>query len=84
MLVCMRTTLLLPDHLYREVKRAAADEDRTVTSFVEAALRAALARREGPVPERGPYRVDAVAGNGLQPGVDLTDGSALADLMDGR
>jgi len=44
MLICMRTTLILPDDLYRELKRVAAAADRTMTSFVEEALRAALAR----------------------------------------
>src|SRR5665647_3057257 len=47
MLICMRTTLMLPDDLYRQVKRAAAEGDRTVTSFVEEALRAAAGARRG-------------------------------------
>lgn len=84
MLICMRTTLLLPDDLYREVKRVAADDGRTVTSFVEEALRAALARRDERPADRPRYRVTPVSGRGTQPGVDLTDSSALTDLMEGR
>jgi plasmid stability protein len=84
MLIYMRTTLLLPDDLYREVKRVAADDGRTVTSFVEEALRAALARRDERPADRPPYRVAPVGGRGPQPGVDLTDSSALTDLMEGR
>lgn len=84
MLICMRTTLLLPDDLYREVKRVAADDGRTVTSFVEEALRAALARRDEQPANRPPYRVTPVGGRGVQPGVDLADRAALTDLMEGR
>jgi len=84
MLICMRTTLILPDDLYREVKRAAADDGRTVTSLVEEALRTALARRFAPASDRATYRVAPVGGRGPQPGVDLTDAAALADLMEGR
>ena len=85
MLVCMRTTLMLPDDLYRQVKRAAADGDRTVTSFVEEALRAALTRRDGAAhAPHEPYRVAPTGSGGLQPGVDLTDTAALIDAMEGR
>jgi metal-responsive CopG/Arc/MetJ family transcriptional regulator len=81
----MRTTLILPDDLYREVKRTAAATDRTMTSFVEEALRAALARQNtarGKDTKR--YRVGATGVGGLQPGVDLTDTAALLDVMEGR
>src|SRR5665647_3057256 len=64
MLICMRTTLMLPDDLYRQVKRAAAEGDRTVTSFVEAALRAALTRHaDAAHAPHEPYRV-APTGSG--------------------
>ena len=80
----MRTTLILPDDLYREVKRVAAEDGRTATSYVEEALRAALARDRAPRTEHRRYQVEPVTGNGLQPGVDLTDSASLADLMDAR
>lgn len=84
MLICMRTTFIIPDDLHRDVKRAAAEADRTVTSFVEEALRAALARHgQGTTPQH-PYRVTATGSGGLQPGVDLTDTAALLDLMERR
>lgn len=38
----MKTTMNLPDSLFAEVKRRASAENRTVTSFVEQALRVAL------------------------------------------
>ena len=85
MLICMRTTLILPDDLYREVKRTAAAANRTMTSFVEEALRTALTRQHGTRATAAKrYRVGATGVGGLQPGVDLTDTTALLDDMAGR
>jgi len=81
MLFCMRTTLVLDDDLYREVKTTVAAAGQTVTSFVEEALREALRRRatsEAGVDVALPAPVGA---GGLLPGVDLDDSAALADLM---
>lgn len=80
----MRTTVRLPDDLYRQVKVTAAEEGATVTSFIEEALRAALARHAGAASGGSAYRVRATGSGGLQPGVDLTDAAALLDLMEGR
>lgn len=82
----MRTTLMLPDDLYREVKRLAADSGRTVTSVVEEALRAAVARHrdDGARPGGPAFRVAAVGSGGLQPGIDLTDSATLLDAMESR
>ncbi|WP_137844209.1 ribbon-helix-helix protein, CopG family [Microbacterium sp. 2FI] len=76
----MRTTVILPDELYRQVKQRARAEDRTVTSFMEEALRRELARRELSRPE--PYVVRPTGAGGVMPGVDLADNAALLDLMD--
>lgn len=84
MLFCMRTTLHLPDDLYREVKSAAARSGRTVTSVVEDALRAELERFRAATTERTPFRVDAVGSGGLLPGVDLDDSASLLDVLEGR
>jgi hypothetical protein len=81
----MRTTLILDDELYREVKSTAAAAGGTVTSFVEEALREALARHRAVA--AGAFDLalpPSVGEGGLLPGVDLTDSSALADLMDAR
>ena len=79
----MRTTVILPDELYRQVKNRARAEDRTVTSFLEEALRAALA--DG---ARRPARAKAdvflappSGGSGVRPGVELDDNAALEDLL---
>lgn len=49
MLVCMRTTINLPDSLAEAVKHRAHAEGRTFTSVVEEALREALAASAEPV-----------------------------------
>ena len=83
MLICMRTTLHLPDDLYRAVKQTAAVGGQTMTSFVEEALRDALRRhRQGDVADVP--LPPAVGTGGLLPGVDLADSAGLLDLLDGR
>ncbi|KAA9111378.1 ribbon-helix-helix protein, CopG family [Microbacterium rhizomatis] len=76
----MRTTVILPDELYRQVKERARAEDRTVTSFLEDALRRELARRE--LPARPRYVVKSTGSGGVMPGVDLTNNAALLDLLE--
>jgi hypothetical protein len=77
----MRTTLRLNDALLADAKRLAIDTDRTLTEVVEDALRSALA--EGArKPARKAVKLHTCGGKGLQPGADLTNNAALADLMD--
>lgn len=82
MLRCMRTTVRLPDDLYRRAKARAAESGVTFTQLIEDALRAILSRDqagEGPAT----YEVRPLpAGRGVQPGVDLSDQAGLLDLMD--
>lgn len=78
----MRTTVRLPDDLYTEVRVRAAADGATVTSFIEEALRAALARRDEHTTVE-PYRIEPWGSGGPAPGVDLDDSAALLDLMDG-
>lgn len=76
----MRTTIRLPDDLYDQVRRAARSEGVTVTRYIERSLHTAL--KAGPGKRVPRFRVDAFQGDGLRPGVDLDDNSALLDLMD--
>ncbi len=77
----MRTTVILPDELYRQVKARARADDTTVTSFLEAALRHELDRRNAAPPDV--YIAPPFHGkSGPRPGVDLTSNLALLDLMD--
>jgi len=82
MLICMRTTLNLDDHLMRALRLHAAHTGRTMTEIVELALREQLDRESKPA---APYRLHWVTVRGAaQPGVDLTDRDALLDRMEGR
>ena len=77
-LLCMRTTVRIDDALLRQAKAAAAATGRSLNDLIVDAIRAALATRPraARVAELPTY-----GGYGLQPGVDLDDSSALADLM---
>ncbi len=76
-----RTTVRLPESLMREVKRLAAETDRTITRVIEEALREFLARRAS-AGRRSHTRLPTAGAGGLRPGVDLADSSSLLDLMD--
>ena len=77
----MRTTVRLDDKLLADAKRHAAETGRTLTSVLEQALRETLSRRVV-ASKRKPIRLKTMKGNGIQPGVDLDDASALLDLME--
>lgn len=77
----MRTTVRLDDELLAEAKQLAARTRRSLNSVVEDALREMLARRRQRE-RRRPVSLTTVGGNGLRPGVDLDDTTALYDLMD--
>jgi hypothetical protein len=77
----MRTTVRLDDKLLAEAKKLAIDTGRTFTQVIEDSLRIALAQQQER--KRGkPIKLHTCGGNGLQPGVDLSNNAALADLMD--
>ena len=83
MLICMRTTIRLPDDLYAEAKALAARTGRPVASVIEDALRDRLKRRDRVRRNRPRVRLPTFGGGGVQPGVDLDDSAALLDLMEG-
>ncbi|MGL5849709.1 MAG: hypothetical protein ACRCZD_02910 [Phycicoccus sp.] len=76
----MRTTINLPDDLYSRLRDRAREQGRTVTAELEDAVRARL---DAPPPRHRQFVVTPFEGTGTRPGVDLDDGSALLDLMDG-
>lgn len=77
----MRTTIILPDELYRQVKARALAEDRTVTSLMEDALRRELARR-GSVEPIDVFLAEPTGSRDHQPLVDVTDKDAVQALLD--
>jgi hypothetical protein len=84
MVTHMKTTIDIADALLSEAKAIASREGVTVRSLIEEGLREVLTRRRA---RRTPFRLrDAsFTGNGLQPGVDLGDWSALtAAIYSGR
>ncbi len=78
----MRTTVRLPDELLRAAKRRAQQTGRTLTQLLEDCLRAEL--RQPVAPRRVSEPLPTYRGDGLRPGVDLSDASALDDLMSER
>jgi len=64
-----------------QVKKLAHETGRTMTQVMEDALRTAVDRRHASGART--VTIVTVTGDGLQPGVDLDDTSALLDRMDG-
>ena len=77
----MRTTVRLPDELMRAARRRAQETGRSLTQLLEDALRAEL--RQTSRARRVAEPLPTYNGKGLRPGVDLSDASALEDLMSG-
>jgi len=61
----MRTTVDLPDELMLEVQRIAREQNRTMRSVMEEALRSTIAQYQRAQPFELPDA--SVSGNGLQP-----------------
>jgi hypothetical protein len=80
MFLCMRSTIDIPDELFRRAKRRAADDGVPLRAVFEAALRRYLEGGEATT-----YRLRWRTESGrLRPGVRLDDRSALFDLMGER
>jgi hypothetical protein len=76
----MRTTMNLPDDLYRAARVRAAEEGRTVTSLLEEALRLLL---DGEPRHDVAFRMEPVPmGIPGDPPFDLNDNSAVLDYLD--
>jgi len=75
-----RTSLVLDQELYREVKAEAANSGQTVSSVLEAALRFYLELPS--IREEDPGLVQLSTGGGLKPGIDLYNKEQIAALLD--
>jgi hypothetical protein len=75
----MKTTLILPDHLFRELKRQAARRRTTLSAVVAEVIRRGLEVR--PAGRELPPLPSYPMGRPL---VDLADRDALFQAMEGR
>lgn len=78
----MRTTVILPDELYRQVKERLHGEGRTFTSFLEEALRRELARRPADMGAVDIFLAPPSGSREDQPLVDLSDKDAVQAILD--
>ena len=79
MILHMRTTIVIDDALFRELKKRAAEESRTLSAVTQDALRRGLAR---PAPTRRAPRIKLRSFAMGKPTVDLADRDQLFDLLD--
>ncbi len=82
MLICMRTTINLPDGLAREAKARAAAEGRTFTSLLEEGLRSVLAD-DRPATSGRPDPLPAFGNPARRLLVDPADRDALWNALEG-
>lgn len=80
----MRTTVRLDDKLLEEAKKEAARQRKTLTSFMDEAIRQALAQSKQPVSRKRVRLPVSRATGGTLPGVDLNDSASLLEVMEGR
>ena len=79
----MRTTVNIDNELLTQARQRAAREGRTVSAFIEDALRSYLAKVKARAAPSRREPVITFRGNGLRPGVTLESASELLDTMDG-
>jgi hypothetical protein len=75
----VRTTVNIDDDLLAEIKAISARTHRPPGDVIDDALRLMLARRKNE--QSGHVTIPTYGGGGLQPGVDLEDKEALAELL---
>ena len=83
MFSCMRTTIDIQDDLLVELKRVAAESNRTLKDLVEDAIRAALVLRRSGVSSEARKALITFRGRNVPRSVNLDSTSELLDFMDG-
>ena len=76
----MRTTVDLSEPVLRSAKRTASERGITLSTLVEDAVRAQLARKQSVATP--PFRLHTVRGKLVQPNLDLDRTSALLAIED--
>jgi len=82
MLICMRTTFIIDDDLYVQVKKLAVDQRCTATSVVEEALMKLIAEKTNVVEHYEPFHFKPMGQGGMRPGVDLNDSDQMNQILD--
>jgi hypothetical protein len=77
----MRTTIRLDDDLLGEAREIAEESRKSLSTFIEDALRAAIARARKSS-EAGPLDLPTFGEGGLQPDIDLDQSIALLDPVE--
>ena len=75
----MKTTIEINDALLAAARRAATDQNTTLRTIVEVALRRYLATTGGGSQARPRLRRCTFRGRGLQPGISETDWSTIRE-----
>lgn len=76
----MKTTLIIPDQIFRELKRIAARRRATLSAVVEETLRRGLDALDGVAGKLPPLPFHRIG----VPRVDVADRDALYRLMEGH
>jgi hypothetical protein len=80
-LICMRTTVDLPDELLRQARKRAAEEGTTLTALLAEGLRLRLSG--APAGRRRQRKLPiSTVGGGLQPWIDPSSNASLLDAAD--
>ncbi len=76
----MKTTIHIPDSLFNEARKVAAQEKTTLKALVEEGLRKVVAEHRDRGPEGFRLRQAAFKGQGLQPQVTSVTWDQILDL----
>jgi hypothetical protein len=78
----MRTTVRLDDKLLEHAKKEAARQGKTLTAFMDEAIRHALAKPDKRQTRKRVHLPVSRSVGGTLPGVDLNDSARLLEIME--
>ena len=78
----MKIAIYLAKNLIQDAQKAAVEQNTTLSAFVGDAIRRALDRRRR-TRSGFKFKITTYGEGGVHPGVDLSNTSALLDIMDG-
>ena len=78
MVICMKTTIHIPDSLFKEARQVAQEEQTTLKALVEMGLRKVISERK----QRQHFKLRKVTfkGHGLQPHIAGASWDKLRDM----